>query len=283
MSKHKGFFKESEIEKISSKLKFISKIDPGQKISVNSNYIQNNTYFTSVVRYLTGENREKVYNYICDVVQDSFSVLDSLSDSSNDYDIKICRNLIGDLLELKPGLQNLKQTYSRDKNYVSKMETLGQNLDVKIEELCNKKDISLSQIIADKEELKKKEALELELEAKKVKSIDTEEKKVNETKDKKSEQPEKKKIMTTKKKKIITPEPEADGATGSSDDTEEIKKKKKSYVEVAKAKNKARRNRNDTNTNKKNTYQYESYYLSNPDDLYNYPADLDAGIIKKHT
>lgn len=268
MSKHKGFFKESEIEKISSKLKFISKIEPGQKISVKSNYIQNNTYYTSVVRYLTGEDREKVYSFICDVIQDSFSVLDSLSDSSNDYDIKICRNMIADLIDLKPGLDNLKKTYHKDKNYVSKMETLTQNLDVKIEELCNKKNISLEQIIKEKKEQREKEKQQEELELAKE---EEEKKKVSEP------QPEPEK----KKKKDKSKEPETEGATGSSDEAEDEKKKKKSYAEAAKAKNKARRNRNG-GANKKSTYQYESYYLSNPDDLYNYPADLDAGIIKKH-
>jgi hypothetical protein len=272
MSKHKGKFKQDEVEKISSKLKFISKIEPGQKISTNSQYIQNNTYYTSVVRYLTGESREKVYEYITDVIQDSFSVLDSLSDSSNGYDIKVCENLIGDLINLKPGLANLKRTYNNDKNYISKMETLVQNLDVKIQELCEKKNIDLVKLTKELEEQCKLEEQE-KAEAQVVNESET---------------------GSGKKKELKSNEV----MSGSSEEIEENNKnksrkteEKKSYADVAKTKNKSRRSRgqnadgdsNKNSTSNKKNYQYDVYYMSNPDDIYDYPVDLDAGIIKKHT
>jgi len=251
-------FKQSDIEKISSQLKFISKLEPGQKISVNSQYIQNNTYYTSMVRYLTGESREKVYEYICDVIKDSFSVLDSLSDSSNTYDIEICKNIIGDLINLKPGLANLKTTYRKDKNYVSKMETLVQNLNVKIQELCDKKNIDLTILTLELEKLR-----------------------LEEEKQEKQEQQgkqEKQEASTKPSKEEDTP----NVLSGSSEGDEKKKTKSKTvktYAEVAKSKNKSRRSRGQ---NTKKSHQYESYYMSNPDDIYNYPVDLDAGIIKKH-
>lgn len=146
MSTHKGIFKNSEIETISSKLKFISTLKKGQKISVSTNSIQDNTYWTSLMRSMTGENREKVYNFISDVIQDSLSILESLSNSNNEYDIKVCKNLITDLIYLTPGLQNLQETYKLDKMYVSKIMTLLQNLEVKIKELCDKRDIDYDEI-----------------------------------------------------------------------------------------------------------------------------------------
>jgi len=262
MSKYKGKFKQDEVEKISSKLKFISKIEPGQKICTNTQYIQNNSYYTSVVRYLTGESREKVYEYITDVIQDSFSVLDSLSDSSNGYDIKVCENLIGDLINLKPGLTNLKKTYNKDKNYISKMETLVQNLDVKIQELCDKKNINLDKL---KEELK-------------------EQRKLEEQKKKQAVEEEKNKKLSHKNSMSNSSEINCDIEEKNEKDKKEDKK---SYAEVAKSKNKSRRSRgqnsNITHDNKKKNYQYDVYYMSNPDDIYDYPVDLDAGIIKKHT
>jgi len=146
MSSHKGIFKNSEIETISSKLKFISTLKKGQKISVSTNSIQDNTYWTSLMRSMTGESREKVYNFISDVVQDSLSILESLSNSNNEYDIKVCKNLITDLIFLTPGLQNLQETYKHDKMYVSKIMTLLENLEVKIKELCDKRDIDYDEI-----------------------------------------------------------------------------------------------------------------------------------------
>lgn len=146
MSSHKGIFKNSELETISSKLKFVSMLQPGQKISVNTQAIQENTYWTSMVRSLTGENRIKVYKYISDVMQDSFSILDSLSNSSNEYDIQICKNLITDLILLKPGLNNLQKTYDLDKMYVSKIATLIQNLEVNIRKLCSTRNIDYNEL-----------------------------------------------------------------------------------------------------------------------------------------
>lgn len=149
MSTHKGIFKNSEIETISSKLKFISKLKKGQKISVSTNSIQDNTYWTSLMRSMTGENREKVYNFISEVIQDSLSILDSLSNSNNEYDIRVCKNLITDLIYLTPGLKNLQETYKEDVMYVAKLITLLENLEVKIKELCDKKDIDYDEIYND--------------------------------------------------------------------------------------------------------------------------------------
>lgn len=149
MSTHKGIFKNSDLESISSKLKFIGMLQPGQKISVTSQVIQENTYWTSLVRSITGENRSRVYNFISDVINDSLNILEGLSNSSNDYDIQICKNLISDLIFLRPGLTNLQDTYKLDRMYVSKIKTLMENLDVKTQELCSKRQIDYEQILAD--------------------------------------------------------------------------------------------------------------------------------------
>jgi hypothetical protein len=149
MSTHKGIFKNSDLESISSKLKFIGMLQPGQKISVTSQVIQENTYWTSLVRSITGENRSRVYNFISDVINDSLNILEGLSNSSNDYDIQICKNLISDLIFLRPGLTNLQDTYKLDRMYVSKIKTLMENLDVKTQELCSKRQIDYDQILTD--------------------------------------------------------------------------------------------------------------------------------------
>lgn len=149
MSTHKGIFKNSDLETISSKLKFISMLQPGQKISVTGQVIQENTYWTSLVRTVTGENRSRVYNFISDVINDSLNILEGLSNSSNDYDIQICKNLISDLIFLRPGLTNLQDTYKFDRMYVSKIKTLMENLDVKTQELCSKRQIDYDQILVD--------------------------------------------------------------------------------------------------------------------------------------
>jgi hypothetical protein len=147
MSTHKGIFKNSELDKIQEKLKFIGTLEPGQKISVSSSpMIQENTLWTSMVRTLTGDSRQKVFKFISDTIADSLNILEGLSNSSNDFDIQICKNLITDLIFLRPGLTNLQDTYKLDKMYVSKIKVLVENLDVKIRELCHKRDIDYEQL-----------------------------------------------------------------------------------------------------------------------------------------
>ena len=147
MTTHKGIFKNSELDKIQEKLKFIGTLEPGQKISVGSSpVIQENTYWTSMVRTFTGESRQRVFKFIQDTISDSLNILEGLSNSSNDFDIQICKNLITDLIFLKPGLTNLQATYKLDRMYVSKIKVLMENLDVKIRELCYKRDIDYDQL-----------------------------------------------------------------------------------------------------------------------------------------
>ena len=171
MSTHKGIFKGSDLEKISSKLKFVGMLKPGQKISVSSTpSIQENTYWTSFVRTFTGESRERVYKFISDVISDSLNILEGLSNSSNDFDIQICKNLITDLIFLGPGLSNLQDTYKLDKMYVSKIKVLMENLEVKIRELCHKRDIDYE--LLQEEANKKMKELQKELEDQQVITLD---------------------------------------------------------------------------------------------------------------
>lgn len=159
MSKHKGIFKNSEIENISSRLKFIGTLKPKQKINVSRKSIQDPTYWNSLVRSVTGESRQRVYNFISDTIHDALSVLDSLGNSKSDSDVQVCRNLITDLIYLNPGLANLQQTYKSDRMYVSKIITLMENLEVKLRELCQKQLIDYDEKLVEAQD-QMKELLE---------------------------------------------------------------------------------------------------------------------------
>ena len=146
MSNHKGKHRSCEVDAISSKLKFVAKIQPGQKISVNTQSIQNNTYATSLIRYLQGESREKVYRFISDLVKDAFSVLDSYANSKDPFEIEDCKNMIIDLINLEPGLRNLRGTYKNDPRYVSDLETLIQNLETRTKKLCSERNLNYEEL-----------------------------------------------------------------------------------------------------------------------------------------
>lgn len=149
MSKYRGRISSDQADTISSKLKFISKLQSGQKIFVKdkSLYLRDDSYITSLSRYLSGEGREKSFKFINDTIQDSLAILNSYSNSRDMHDIDICTNMIIDLINISHGLENLKKTYKSDHAYVSKLETLMQNLQVEIKRLCANRQLDYTAIV----------------------------------------------------------------------------------------------------------------------------------------
>jgi hypothetical protein len=329
MSTHKGIFKNSDLESISSKLKFISMLQPGQKISVTSQVIQENTYWTSLVRSFTGENRSRVYNFISDVINDSLNILEGLSNSSNDYDIQICKNLISDLIFLRPGLTNLQDTYKLDRMYVSKIKTLMENLDVKTQELCSKRQIDYEQILVDVQKKMLENDLNRAHEAKlmadnnensengestsgQTETQEPEKKKTELVEDKKEDKPDvEESVPTFDDLSNMVEEPKAEHipllletpavrskvATGRNDDFDSVglvsflrtlpsedlllmsthgqsTGNNGSNVIENESNRAARRKR------KKHSYQYDTYYMSTPDDITLCNEDLEKGLIR---
>lgn len=317
MSTHKGIFKNSEIETLSSRVKFIGKLQPGQKICVSNQSIQENTYLTSFSRSLTGENREKVYTYISDTIQDSLDVLNSLVNTNNEYDVRVCRNLIMDMISMEPGLNNQETTYKNDKMFVSKIQTLRENLEVKLRELCNKRDDldyeDLHRLVLDRiaaEESATSEDVTVQLDAPTEDEAEAEpEETVEEVND---EEEEKKKVEQTDElvEKVPVEEPEEEAEDESPDpepvpeiepepeeEAEEPEDDGKVYVDVRDQPT-ARRtpprdylvvtesrpslhqnNRASKKKRKKHAYQYDSYYMSSPDDITLCSSELEKGLI----
>lgn len=151
-----------KIEDVISKLKFIGKLQEGDKINTTQLYVQKPTYATSLARTLSYENRSETYNFIKDVINQAFDIVFSFSQSTKKFERNICFNIIDDLLQAKNGLENLKLTYTEDVMYVSQIDTMNSLIDAKIEELKQQSGVT--------DFLKKKEAARKEAAAKKEKA-----------------------------------------------------------------------------------------------------------------
>lgn len=138
MGKYRGKTKNEDIQSISSSLKFISKLKPGEKVFVSSQSIYPDTYWNSVFRNIQGEGREKTYQFIQDKINDAMDVLNNYPLSNNESDIKICKNLIIDLINLNPSFESLKVTYINDQKYISNIESVSQDLNINIKEVCTR-------------------------------------------------------------------------------------------------------------------------------------------------
>lgn len=117
-----------DIIELSSKLRFISKIGPNEKVDVSGNYISPDNYRTKFIRTIfhRSEDRWKTLTFIDHTFDDAVAVLNS--------DHKYRHIILENLKNIKPGLLNLKDTYSTDTFFESRIETLIDILDKKLEE-----------------------------------------------------------------------------------------------------------------------------------------------------
>jgi len=125
---------ENSIQTIISKLKFISKIQEGEKIDVHRLLLYPNTSINNVYRtiFSRGESRESALNFIKITIADA--LITSSSYLKNDQQLyqDIGFMILKSLEESKIGIKNIIETYKNDRMYTSKFETLISTLDTKL-------------------------------------------------------------------------------------------------------------------------------------------------------
>lgn len=131
---------EQKIQDIMSKLLFVSKIKKGERLDVQNLQLEQTNMITSVYRtiFMRGsESRNKTLNFITELVNESLNVANKCIHSSNKFQSEVGNSLLDSLLQSKEGIQNLTETYKDDRMFVSKIETLLNILDKKINHIKN--------------------------------------------------------------------------------------------------------------------------------------------------
>ena len=116
-----------------SRLKFIGKIQIGDKVNLKSMYIQPDGLITQLLRSINQDNRSKTLIFLQDTVNKTFEILQLYETSEKSADQIMCVNLLSDLKNSKSGLNNLKETYAEDIKFVCDLDTLLQTIDAKLE------------------------------------------------------------------------------------------------------------------------------------------------------
>jgi len=128
-------------KEVISKLKFIGKLQKGEKINVRMLYVQQDGIVTQFLRTFLQDNRTKTLGFVQETINKSFDLI-TYYDKSNRLSERIMSsNLIDDLKRSKNGLVNLKDTYCDDVKFCCDLETLLQLIDAKLIEY-NKYDSS---------------------------------------------------------------------------------------------------------------------------------------------
>ena len=118
---------------IISRLKFIGKVQKGDKINVKYMFIQPDGIFTRISRSLINhDNRNNTLNFVRNTITRSFDIISSYSLSNKELHRTIRLHIIKDLEQSKIGLLNLKDTYLSDIKFTCDIDTLLQEIDAKL-------------------------------------------------------------------------------------------------------------------------------------------------------
>ena len=126
---------------IISRLKFIGKIQQGDKINVKYMFIQPDTFYTKLSRtILNQDSRSNTLNFLRTTINTSFNLIDKYYELENEEFDKIisnqkCNNIIEDLKKSTSGLICMKDTYLHDIKFICDIDTLLQDITLKISEI----------------------------------------------------------------------------------------------------------------------------------------------------
>ena len=122
-----------ENEDIISKLKFLSRVQKGEKINVKGMFIQTDNIKTSVSRAVWNtDSRQNTLVFIETTINKTSNLIDTYLRSSKDSEKLIGGNMVKDMILAKDGISHLKTTYNDDTMFCAKIDTFVEIIDAKL-------------------------------------------------------------------------------------------------------------------------------------------------------
>lgn len=126
-----------------SKLRFIAKIKPGDKLDINSMTLMEDSWSTTVYRTYRSivakkESKSDALEFFRTVIGEAFDLATKYLSSNDKFFLDIGVQIV-ELLQLaKVGINNHIQTYTHDSFHTAKVESLITILDTKLKTLINR-------------------------------------------------------------------------------------------------------------------------------------------------
>lgn len=132
-----GNYTADRAEAVISRLKFIARIRPGEKVDIASLSVHPVTYTWRLYRavFARGESRYTTLDYIRQALDDAFEIAPEFLAGGDDCSRTIGQMIVESLSASKSGIQGLAKTYEDDRMYVARIESLVAILNVKIASL----------------------------------------------------------------------------------------------------------------------------------------------------
>ncbi len=122
-----------------TRLKFLGKVNKGEKINVKELTLQSEGYVTALSRSVwCVDNRNNTISFIQNTVQAAFNLVQLLSKNSGISDHELARTIIRDISLAKVGINNLKTTYSEDTFFCCSVDTYVETINAKLMDIKGK-------------------------------------------------------------------------------------------------------------------------------------------------
>lgn len=127
----KNVEEEKRAQEVLSKLKFISQIQPNEKINVHDLTLANDSIYCNFWRYYHGESRSSTLLFIEELLIEAIDMAEVYLFQEDEFKRKLACIILETMEETKSGVQNLCKTYGCDRMFTSKLNILTKTLEVK--------------------------------------------------------------------------------------------------------------------------------------------------------
>jgi hypothetical protein len=124
---------DSITSEVLSRLKFIGKIQPSEKINVKYMYVQQDTFLTKFLRTLfSPDNRGNALSFFKSTIDKSFEIINAKKDTPEKAGM--INNILRDIETSTVGINNFKETYKGDLMFCCEIDTLMQSVLLRLED-----------------------------------------------------------------------------------------------------------------------------------------------------
>lgn len=138
---------DQRVQNVIGRLKFISKIQDGEKINIKDLFVRDNdSVFQRLLRsiknystYISGsdivESKEATLEFIQEAVNDAITLISLYREGNITFNTQIADIIVKNLEEAKGGIHNSIRTYRYDRRFISHAEAVMQTLEARIKNL----------------------------------------------------------------------------------------------------------------------------------------------------
>lgn len=118
------------------RIKFIGRIQKGEKVNVKHMNIQQDSLFMKLIRsFVHNDTRANTFIFINNTIKKGFEILSLHLGVDKDYDRSLCQNLTNDLKQCKIGMLNIRETYIEDLMFCCKIDALIEETDARLHDI----------------------------------------------------------------------------------------------------------------------------------------------------